>query len=526
MRRAPAGLVVVSVAVAAAFAAPLGYLVLRTIELGDAALEVLGSDDALGPLTRTLTLATSVSVSCAIIGTLAAWLVTRTDLAFARVWRVLLALPLVIPSFVGAFALIAAFSQGGLIDEFVGLGSPVRIEGFWGAFTVLTLLSYPYVYLPVVARFSGLPPTLEESARALGRSPFEVFRTIVLPQSQGAITAGTLLVFLYAVSDFGAVSLMRYDTLTRRIDATRLFDRTTSITLSLLLGVVALTIVVVERLVSRRRSRLEVSASGRSSLRIRLGSWHAPATLFVATLLGVALLAPVAVLTGWTLRGVTGPSRVGGPSVEVRDLVTPLWNTTVISVIAAVVTVAVVLPVAYLTVRHRSRFGGVANAVVVSGFALPGLVIALAVVFWVLQSSAASFLYQTYPLLVFAYAVHFGAQALRTSQATVAGVPARTEDAARSLGAGRVRRLRTIELPLMRPGLAAAGGLVLLSVMKELPATLLLAPIGFETLATRIWTGTQDGFLARAGSASLVLVVASGCLTWVLTIRRIDRVGT
>jgi iron(III) transport system permease protein len=127
---------------------------------------------------------------------------------------------------------------------------------------------------------------------------------------------------------------------------------------------------------------------------------------------------------------------------------------------------------------------------------------------------------------VFAYVVHFGAQALRTSQATVAAVPTRTDDAARSLGAGRFRRLRTIELPLMRPGLAAAGGLVLLSVMKELPATLLLAPIGFETLATRIWTGTQDGFLARAGSSSLVLVVASGCLTWFLTIRRIDRVGT
>ena len=390
---------------------------------------------------------------------------------------------------------------------------------------MLTLLSYPYVYLPVVARFSGLPPTLEESARALGRSPFQVFRTIVLPQSRGAITAGTLLVFLYAVSDFGAVSLMRYDTLTRRIDATRLFDRTTSITLSLLLGVVALTIVVVERLVSRRRARLEVSASGRSSLRIRLGPWHAPATLFVATLLGVALLAPVAVLTGWTLRGVTGPSRAGGPSIEMGDLATPLWNTTVISVIAALVTVVVVLPVAYLTVRHRSRVGGVANAVVVSGFALPG---------WSSRSRSCSgcsravpvaFLYQTYPLLVFAYVVHFGAQALRTSQGTVAGIPTRTEDAARSLGAGRIRRLRTIELPLMRPGLVAAGGLVLLSVMKELPATLLLAPIGFETLATRIWTGTQDGFLARAGSSSLVLVVASGCLTWFLTIRRIDRIG-
>jgi iron(III) transport system permease protein len=525
MRRPPPGLTVVTALIAVAFLAPLGYLTIRTVGLGDEALDVLTSDDARGPLVRTLTLAVAVSASCAVLGTTAAWLVTRTDLALRRVWRVLLALPLVIPSFVGAFALIAAFSTGGLIDDLVGLGSPVRIEGFAGAFAVLTLLSYPYVYLPAAARFAALPPALEESARSLGRSPGAVFRTVVLPQSRGAITAGSLLVFLYVVSDFGAVSLMRYDTLTRRIDTTRLFDRTTSLTLSLLLAVVALTVVATERLVSRRRGRLEVSGSGRRALEVRLRAWQAPALAFVGLLVGVALLAPVAVLVGWTLRGLSGPSRVGGPDVDFASLWTPLLNTGVISVVAATVTVAAVLPIAFLTARYRSRSGGVVNAVVVGGFALPGLVIALSIVYWVLQSSAASFLYQTFPLLVFAYVVHFGAQALRTSQATVAAVPARMDDAARSLGAGRFRRLRAVDLPLMRPGLAAAGGLVLLSTMKELPATLFLAPIGFETLATRIWTATEDGFLARAGAASLTLVLASGVLTWLLTIRRIDRVS-
>jgi iron(III) transport system permease protein len=523
MRRPPASLAFATAVIAVAFLAPLGYLTIRTFGFGDAAIDVLRSDDALGPLFRTLILAVSVSLSCAVLGTTAAWLVTRTDLAFRRVFRVVLALPLVIPSFVGAFALIAAFSPGGLVDDLVGLGSPVRIEGFAGAFAVLTLLSYPYVYLPVLARFAGLPPALEESARSLGRSPRAIFRTIVFPQSRGAITAGTLLVFLYVVSDFGAVSLMRYDTLTRRIDATRLFDRTASITLSLLLAVVALMVVAAERLATRRRGRIEVSGSGRGSLQVRLAAWQAPALAFVGLLVGAALVAPIAVLTRWTIRGMSGSDRLGGPSVDAGGLWTPLLNTAVISIIAAAVTVAVVLPVAYLTTRYRSRVGGVANAVVVAGFALPGLVIALAVVFWVLQTPSASFLYQTFPLLVFAYVVHFGAQALRTSQATVAAVPRRMDDAARSLGAGRLRRLRSIDLPLMRPGLAAAGGLVLLSTMKELPATLFLAPIGFETLATRIWTATEDGFLARAGAASLTLVLASGVLTWLLPIRRMDR---
>ena len=226
----------------------------------------------------------------------------------------------------------------------------------------------------------------------------------------------------------------------------------------------------------------------------------------------------------WTSRGLGGSTLAGGPGVSLSELWTPLVNTASISVIAAIVTVVAVLPIAYLTVRYRSRVGGTVNTVVVGGFALPGLVIALALVYWVLQAPGFDRLYQTYPLLVFAYAVHFGAQGLRASQESVAGLPRRIDDAARSLGAGLPRRLATIDLPLMRPGLAAAGGLVLLACMKELPATLLLAPIGFETLAIRIWSAAESGFLARAGLASLVLIAVSGVLTWFLTIRRFDRI--
>ncbi|MGH9031200.1 MAG: ABC transporter permease, partial [Acidimicrobiia bacterium] len=198
-------------------------------------------------------------------------------------------------------------------------------------------------------------------------------------------------------------------------------------------------------------------------------------------------------------------------------------NTAGIAIVTAVVAIAVVLPVAYLTTRHRSRVGGIANTFVVGGFALPGLVIALAVVFWVLQAPIVGGLYQTFPLLVFAYVVHFGAQAMRSSQVAVGGVPRRFDDAARALGAGRWRRLRTVDVPLMLPGLAAGAGLVLLSTMKELPATLLLAPIGFDTLATRIWSATESAFFARAGAAALVLIALSGLLTWLLTIRRLER---
>ena len=172
-----------------------------------------------------------------------------------------------------------------------------------------------------------------------------------------------------------------------------------------------------------------------------------------------------------------------------------------LGIAAAVVTVLVVLPVAFLTVRYRSVAGETANAVIVSGFALPGLVLALSIVFFVVQSDRAR--RPRVPdvrLLVFAYAVHFGSQALRLRRSRWAGCRAGVEDAAQSLGAGRTRRLATVQLPLMRPGLLAGAGLVLLSTMKELPATLILAPPDTETLATRDLAQHRDGLL-RAGRA-------------------------
>ncbi len=524
-RRAPWPLVVVGIVVGVLFVGPLVYLLVRTLGFGDEALDVLTSDDAIGPLLRTLLLAVTVSITCAVLGTALAWLAARTDLPGRKVLRVVFVLPLVIPSFVGAFALKAAVAPQGLFDELFGLGTGVTIEGFWGAFLAITLLSYPYVYLPVLARLSALPPEIEESARALGRRPAEVFRSIVLPQTTGAIAAGTLLTFLYCVSEFGAVSLMRYDTLTVRIDSTRLLDRTTSITLSLLLAVVAIAVVASERTLARRRTPLEVHAGGKRALLVPLGRWRVPALAGALAVVLVALVAPIAVLVEWAIRGLQG-GRFAGPDGKVGDLVTPALNTAGISVVAAVVAVAVLLPVAYLTVRNRSAMSGTINTVIVSGFALPGLVIALALVFWVLGTPAVRGLYQTYALLVFAYVVHFGAQSLRTSQVAVSGLPRAVDDAARSLGAGWVRRFRTVDLPLVLPGVAAGAGLVLLSVMKELPATLLLAPIGFETLATKVWSSAESGLLGQAGVASIALVALSAVLVWLVTIRRMDRLAT
>ncbi|MGH2747262.1 MAG: ABC transporter permease [Actinomycetota bacterium] len=525
-RRAAWWLTTVASIVAGLFAAPFLYLLIRNLSEGGSLWSFLTTGRAIGPLLRSVVLATAVAAAAATVGTAAAWLVTRTDLPGKHLWRVLLPLPLVIPSFIGAFVLLAAFAPGGLLEaalQPLGVQRLHSVHGFWGSFIVLTLFTYPYVYLPTAARLRQLPSSLEESARLLGRAPAAVFRTVVLPQCRAAILAGTLLVFLYSVSDFGVVQLMRYDTLTRVIYSTRLIDRVTSLTLSLQLGVLALAVVAAERAVTSGARALR-GPRGTRPLRVGLGRWKSAALGGMALLLALALAAPVGVMAWWATRGVLRGTAGGGASYAgLGGLAGPAVNTSFVSVAGAILAVLLVLPVAYLTVRYRSRVGDVANAVIVGGFALPGLAIALALVVWTVGGPGIlGALYQSLPLLVLAYVIHFGAQSMRTAQVALAGVPPGVEDAAKTLGAGRVRRLMSVELPLMVPGLLAGGGLVLLSVMKELPATLLLAPTGFQTLATKIWQATQSAFFADASIAALVLITLSGVLTWLLVIRRGD----
>ncbi|MGH2753572.1 MAG: ABC transporter permease [Actinomycetota bacterium] len=509
-----------ALAVGAIFTVPFFYLLVENLTAEEQPFAFL-DPGSLGPLWRSVALAVAVSIGATVLGTTAAWLVTRTNTPGRRIWRILLPLPLVIPSFIGAFVMIAAFAPGGLFGSVLGafnIGDLPPVRGPFAAFIVLTLFTYPYVYLPAAARFGQLPSSLEESARLLGARPAVSFRRIVLPQARSAILAGSLLVFLYVISDFGVVQLMRYDALTRVIYSTRLFDRATSIALSLQLGVLALVVVAVERVLTKGPKQ-QRGARVHRPLLISLGRWRAPATGFLCCLVGLALFIPVAVLTFWAVRGITGGSTSGVLVSDVGSILRPLFNTTMVSVAAAGAAMLLVLPVVYMTVRHRSRLADVSNAVVVSGFALPGLAIALSLVYLTVSAAPLSFIYQTLPLLILAYVIHFGAQAMRAAQVALSSVPTVVDDAARVLGARRGRRLIRIELPIMTPGLASGAGLVLLSTMKELPATLLLAPAGFQTLAMKIWQATESAFFSDAAIMALVLIALSGVLTWALVIR-------
>lgn len=526
MPTAPRSLTAASALLAAMFAFPGLYLIRRNFSSDADPLGLLGSERTLAPLWRTLKLAATVSISAAIIGTALAWLTMRTDLPLARLWRILLPLPLVFPTFIGAAAFIRTLNPGGLANgvfEAFGWQDTPELRGYFGAWFVLTLFTYPYVYLPVAARLQRLPGSLEESARVLGDNAAQTFRRIVLPQIYAAIAAGTLLVFLYTISDFGAVQLMRYDTLTRAIETNYLAQPAVAFALSLVLLVLAVMVVGGERAI-QQRTRLTTSARASRPVLYSLNRWRLPAVVGVILVGALSVGAPMVALVDWASDGLLRSSRNGRPlTVDGDKVVEAARNTLESSVLAAVVAVAAVLPIAFLVGRYRSRVGSTAHSIVIATFALPGILIALSLRYWTLRSGFASDIFSdSKALLVFAYVVRFGSLAMGITLVAVQTVPDRFHDVASTLGAQRLRRLRTIDLPLMAPGLGAAVGLVLLSTMKELPLTLILAPIGYPTLTTRIFGSFEDAFVAEAGIMAVVLVAMSAVLSWFLVLRRAE----
>ncbi|HKG35943.1 MAG TPA: iron ABC transporter permease [Solirubrobacterales bacterium] len=454
---------------------------------------------------RSLGLAATVTATAVAVAVPLAWLTTRTDLPARRLWATLTTLPLVIPSYIGAYLFIAALGPKGALQDLLeplGVDRLPSLYGFPGAWLVLTLFTYPLVLITVRAALARLDPMLEEAARGMGRSPAEVFRTVVLPQLFPAIGAGALLVALYVLSDFGAVSLLRFDSFTREIyiSYTASFDRTGAAALGALL--VAMTVAILW-LYGRMRRRLEYHRVGPGAARpqraVSLGRWRWPALGFCAMVTLVALVIPVAVLVYWATKSLSS-------GVDASTLVTNAGHSLLAGTLAAAAAGTSALVVALLAVRG-GRFGTLVERLSYSGYALPGIVIALALIYFGIR--VAEPLYQTLAMLIFALSVHYLPLAVGASIAALLQVSPRTEEAARLLGRGPVAVFRTVTTPLVRGGLLAGAALVFLHAIKELPATLLLAPIGFDTLATEIWNQTGSGFFEAAAIPSLVLLAVA-----------------
>ncbi|MHC4684774.1 MAG: ABC transporter permease [Planctomycetota bacterium] len=496
---------------------PLAYLILRTLGAGWGLWDLLFRARTLQVLGRTVILIIAVTGVSVAVSLPLAWFTIRTDLPFRRLWSVLTVLPLVIPSYVAGFIVVAALGPRGMLQQLLerpfGLERLPEIYGFPGAMLTIVLVGYPYVLLNLQSSLRGLDPALEEASRSLGHGPWETFWIVVLPQLRPAIAAGALLVALYTLSDFGAVSLLRYETFTWTIylQYQTAFDRTLAAALSLVLVAVALAILSIEAR-TRGQARYERSATGatRPHTLVRLGRWRWVVFTFCASVVFLALIMPLSVLGYWLVQGVSR----GEPLQIVWNSV---FNSVYASGLAAAATAVAAIPVAILAVRYPGQISTLVERMAYIGYALPGIVVALALVFF--GAHFATPVYQTLVLLIFAYMILFLPQAVGASRASLLQVNPSVEEAARSLGRTPPQVLITVTLPLVRSGILAGAAMVFFTTMKELPATLILSPIGFKTLATSIWSATSEAFFARAAVPAVLLILVSAVPMAFLTLR-------
>ena len=517
--RASRGLVLSALAVSVVMITPLAYLILRASEADSSSWDLILRGRTIWLVVRSAGLAVAVTAASVAIGVPLAWLTVRTDLPARRMWAVLVSLPLVIPSYVGAFALLAAFGPRGMLQQVLhatlGVDRLPDISGFPGAFIALTLFTYPYVYLLVAAGIKGLDPATEDAARSLSQTRWSAFRRVTLPSLRPSIAAGALLVALYTLHDFGAVSLMRFTAFTQTIylQYKGAFDRTPAALLALMLVGMAVVVLVMEQ---RARGRARHYRSGAGSPRplgpVALGRWKWPALAFCGGVVLFALIGPVAVIVFWLARGVATGTEVTVPLGAAA-------GSFVVSIAGALVAVVAAFPIARLSARHPGVVARVTEGLAYSGYALPGIVAALGFVFF--TSNFAPWLYQSLPLVVVAYVVLFLPQASEPLRGALIQFGPRLEEAGRALGQSKTRIYTRIVAPLVARGALAGGALVFLTAMKELPATLLLRPTGFETLATRVWSGAVAGLYSKAAAPALLLILMCALPLYVL-VRRID----
>lgn len=516
--RAPWPLAVAGVAIGFLALLPLIYLVIRATGAEADAIAFLLRPRTVGVVAATLVLGGLVAVGTVALGVPVAWLTTRTDIPGRRMWAVLTAIPLAIPSYVVGFAFVAFLGPRGTLQ---GLLAPLGVErlpsigGLFGAVLVLTIVSFPYVSLATRAALLRLDPSVEESARLLGDRRTAVFRRVTLPVLVPAIAAGTLLAVLYAMSDFGAVSLLQFDSLSRAIylQYGASFDRSLAAVLAMVLVAMTLALTWGEARLRSRAGTYAALSGRRPSGVVQLGRWRWPSIIFLGAVVGLALVIPVGTIAWWLIRGLAQ----GEP---LRLVLRVAVDSFAVGAVSAVLALTLAIPVALLAARYRSRLSWFVESAAYGAYALPGIVVALAMVF--LATRTFSPLYQTLALLVAVYAIRFMPQAIGGLRASLGTAGPRLEEAGRTLGDGPVRAFTMLTVPYLRPALVAGASLVFLTVVKELPLALLLAPIGFQTLATEIWDAASSGFYARAAApAALLLVLSMG--TVALLLRAEDR---
>ncbi|WP_096188116.1 ABC transporter permease [Evansella halocellulosilytica] len=508
----PPGLILLlcGVMVALIMSVPIIYVAWRSMFAGTDRWMRLLDDRIPELLWNTLSLTAAVTGCAIIIGVSLAWIVVRTDIPGRKWWQWLLALPLVIPPYVGAMTYIIVFGPSGwardvwreipwlvrLIGDY-----PINIYSFWGVFFVLTMFTYPYVFLIASASLRKMNRNYEEVARSQGLSTSQVFWKVNLPFLRPAIGAGAILISLYVLSDFGAIAMLRYVTFTAAIYYQRAgFDTAAASVLSLVLIGLTVIILWIESRTRKKNKYYQTSNTFKEPDILPLGRWKALTVVYVIIVFSLSVLLPIIVLIYWSIIGI------GMGALDERFFGFA-WNSLQVSGFAALLCMALALPIIYLKSRYPSVISSTIDKLSYAGYALPGVIVALGMVF--IFNNHIPALYNTFYMIAIAFVVRFLPQAMQSGEASLSLVSPRIDEAARSLGYPPWKVMIKVIIPTILPGVLAGGALVFVSSIKELPATLMLRPPGFDTLAVRIYFEASESLYHLAAPSALIVIIVS-----------------
>jgi iron(III) transport system permease protein len=471
-------IVALSACIAALLLSPLLLLVLDAHSAGWSEIHhVLFRARSVMLLRHTLLLTLLVVVLAGMLGVATAWCTERTRLPARRLWTVLLVLPVAIPDDVVGYAW-HSYDPG--------------ISGLAAATLVMTLGTYPLVYLPVAAALRRSDPAMQDTAYSLGAGRLSTFMRVTAPLIRTAVVGGCVLVALTTISEYGTFQ----------------FDSRAAAALSVPLVCLALLVLAIDGIVPSRSSTR--SAPSRLAVRARLGWVAIPTILGLSGLVALAIGFPVGTVLYWMAQS----QHTTLPAAATLGQAT--WNSLIYSALGASCAVALALPVALIAFRRSSSIRTVLQRGTYIPLALPGVVVALSLVYFATHHAFG--LYQTSALVIVAYAIMHFPLALVCIRASVAQAPARLADVGQSLGRGPIEVFLRVTLPLLAPGLLAGFCLVFLFAVTELTATLLLAPIGVQTLATQFWAYQSEVSYGAAAPYALGIIAIAAIPAAVLAL--------
>ncbi|MGA7705441.1 MAG: iron ABC transporter permease [Solirubrobacteraceae bacterium] len=486
--------VALCLSIAALLLSPLVLLALDTRSAGWSEIHhVLFRSRSVLLLRHTVLLTLLVAVLGATLGVACAWCTERTRLPARRLWTVILVLPVAIPDDVVGYAWHSAFPS---------------MSGLAAATLVMALGTYPLVYLPVAAALRRADPAMQDTAHSLGAGHLKTFYRVSLPLIRTAIVGGCVLVALTTISEYGTFEIVRYQTFTTEIFTEFQLNSRAAAALSVPLVCLALLVLAVDGIVPSRAATR--TAPARKPTRVPLGWTVVPLLAGLVALVALAIGFPVGTVVYWMAQSqhttLPAAATLGQAS----------WNSLIYSLLGASAAVILALPVALIAFRRSTSLRLNLQRSTYIPLALPGVVVALSLVYF--ATHYAFGLYQTSALVIVAYAIMHFPLALVCIRASVAQAPARLADVGQSLGRGPVSVFLRVTLPLLAPGLLAGFCLVFLFAVTELTATLLLAPIGVQTLATQFWAYQSEVAYGAAAPYALAIIVLAAIPAAVLAL--------